>query len=329
MTQSAYLPEFAHIAGIHCSSSSIRDVLAYDGFDLSEAMVFGLGSGLGFYYVHNDDFSPTRRFNGRCANLEGKFYQNVSQPIAWVEEWDPARMLAELERGRPLLAQTNIYHLPYYRPAVHFTGHGIIITGIDLDAGTAQVADTFATELLTVDLADLQAAMSDDMPPMLRPFRWAPAPKLSTNPTTPENIWRGLSTMVDTLLHPPTEWEGMPALEQMADKLPEWADAPDFDWCARFGYQAIEKRGSGGGSFCYLTAQFMREIADLVPEATAVASAERFQQIGDLWRAFAYQLKAIFVENDPNGFKEAQQTLRKIIDLQRPLLLDLAQIIDP
>lgn len=65
--------EFAHYAGIHCSSSSVADLLHHDGFRASEAMVFGLGSGLGFVYVDDPKYSPVHRFNGRALDLEGKF----------------------------------------------------------------------------------------------------------------------------------------------------------------------------------------------------------------------------------------------------------------
>ena len=38
----------------------------------------------------------------------------------------------------------------------------------------------------------------------------------------------------------------LPAMRRMEADLPRWADAPDWRWCARFSYQVIERRGTGG-----------------------------------------------------------------------------------
>ncbi len=44
-------PSVPHIAGRHCGSSAIRDLVDFHCITLSEAMCFGLGSGLGITYL--------------------------------------------------------------------------------------------------------------------------------------------------------------------------------------------------------------------------------------------------------------------------------------
>ena len=92
---------FPNLVGAHCSSSALRSVLAFDSVDLSEALTFGLGSGLGFFYLEEPNSSPTRRFNGRAPNLEGNFYRLVGQPIQWVEAWQPDLIAESLAANRP------------------------------------------------------------------------------------------------------------------------------------------------------------------------------------------------------------------------------------
>ena len=108
------IEHFPHIPGTHSSSSAIGDVLRLDGQTFSEAMVFGLGGGLGFFYFDNARFFPTLRFNGRADDLEGKFYQLQGSPLGWFGKWDAAEIEKILAAGRPLLAQTDIYYLPYH-----------------------------------------------------------------------------------------------------------------------------------------------------------------------------------------------------------------------
>src|SRR5579885_1228061 len=50
------IKNWVHIPGLHCGSTALRDVVTYYGYNFSEAMCFGLGGGLGFFYISG---SPT------------------------------------------------------------------------------------------------------------------------------------------------------------------------------------------------------------------------------------------------------------------------------
>ena len=70
------------------------------------------------------------------------------------------------------------------------------------------------------------------------------------------------------------EISGMPAVRRLAAEAASWPEtAPDWQWCARFGYQVIEKRGTGGGNFRLMYSRFLEEAgyeeAALAAEAAA------------------------------------------------------------
>lgn len=322
------LTDFPHAAGAHCSSTSIRNVLRYDGAVLSEALVFGLGSGLGFFYIHDADASPTHRFNGRTANLEGKFYRQIGQPLRWAATWSPTDMAQALANDRPILAQTDIYDLPYYQPSVHFIGHGIVLTAIDLATGTVTVADIADDAPLTISLEALRNAMRYNVPPLLRPFHWAAAPRLREPLVTPANLRNAILDVCDYMLAPPSSIEGLPAMAAMAASMPGWAAAPDCLWCARFGYQAIEKRGTGGGGFRHLYADFLQEAQLQLPQIGEPVAVARFQRLGEQWSALADTLKAVFTEADPTGFDAAGGLLEEIVAGETAVLQDLQQALE-
>lgn len=48
------LARFSHQKGNHCGSTSLRDILRYGENQVSEALVFGLASGLGFIKASAD-----------------------------------------------------------------------------------------------------------------------------------------------------------------------------------------------------------------------------------------------------------------------------------
>ncbi|MEJ2279795.1 MAG: BtrH N-terminal domain-containing protein [Candidatus Lokiarchaeota archaeon] len=48
MTQKIIVNNFVHRVGAHCESSAMRDLFEFYGFNMSEAMAFGLDATLGF-----------------------------------------------------------------------------------------------------------------------------------------------------------------------------------------------------------------------------------------------------------------------------------------
>ena len=64
---------YRHLPGNHCGSTALRNLLAFDGIEISEEMALGLGECVSFYYVPLDDSSPSRFTNGRVGRLEEQF----------------------------------------------------------------------------------------------------------------------------------------------------------------------------------------------------------------------------------------------------------------
>jgi hypothetical protein len=78
------------------------------------------------------------------------------------------------------------------------------------------------------------------------------------------------------------DFQGLPALRRFAAEVGEWPEATeDWRWCARFLYQVIERRGTGGGNFRLMYSRFLEEAgyeqaalaADAAAGWTALAAA--------------------------------------------------------
>jgi hypothetical protein len=311
--------EFAHYAGIHCSSSSIADLLHHDGYRASEAMAFGLGSGLGFVYVDDPKYSPVHRFNGRSLDLEGKFYRLFGHELAWMGAWKPDAIAASLDSGRPLIAQTDIAYLPYYEPA-HFPLHGIVIAG--WDGKTAKVADTFSHALQDVPAENLRAALVGEGCPLMEPFHIASVPRIEFR-VDPPLLARSIEVTVREMLEPSVPGTGIPAMKRLAANGAAWKASHDWAWSARFAYQSIEKRGTGGGGFRGLYADFLQQVAPALPGIGRIDAVSRMRRVATDWSALAQTCKAAFVGNDPARLEAAAQALDNIADLEAGLLADL------
>ncbi|QJR10859.1 hypothetical protein DSM104443_01929 [Usitatibacter rugosus] len=282
-------------------------------------MVFGLGSGLGFVYTDDGRYSPVHRFNGRALDLEGKFYRLFGHELAWMGRWDPQAITASLAAGRPLLAQTDIAYLPYYEP-VHFPMHGIVVT--DFDGTTATIADTFSHELQRVPAEALRAALVGEGCPWMEPYRIASAPKIDFR-VDAALIARSIAITAREMLEPSHADAGIPAMKRLAARGKAWSDSPDWAWSARFAYQSIEKRGTGGGGFRGLYADFLQQVSPALPGLAAIEAVPRMRALAADWSSLAGDCKSAFVHNDPGRLRAAAQALDKIADLEAALLLDL------
>lgn len=296
------LPDFEHLPGVHCGSTALANALRTSGVELSEAMVFGLGAGLGFCYLSSSELSPSHFFLGRAAHLERTACEVLGVDAVVRTADDPAiaweGVRDALERGVAPILTTELSELPYWRTRTPFGGHRIVIAGHDPEREVALVADTDRPGLEEVPLEALARARASVAPPFGAPGN----PWLEINGATrprplADAIREALRRQAREMLLDPDGFEGVSALERFAAELPEWPDRAqgeaDRVWCFRFGYQLIERRGTGGGLFRKLHAAFLREAERVVPSLAGLGLAARMEGLAASWSRLAASLREI------------------------------------
>jgi len=286
----ATVPGFVHTPGNHCGSTALRNLLAFHGVEISEEMAFGLGAGAGFYYLALDDGSPTRWFNGRTARLEETFRELTRAALelsTFAEEdgaaaWEAAR--STVDEGRPALLLTDIFHLDHYGNSAHFPGHAVVLAGYDEEV--AHLSDTGFEQLQTTRLENLARARHSGHPAYpLEGHMFTVAGDVDRE-RLEAAIPRAIERAVSEMLEPPFgEFAGVPALERLAAEAGSWPEAvADWQWCARFAYQVIERRGTGGGCFRLMYSRFLAEAGrDEAP--LAAESAARWTELAEAFKA--------------------------------------------
>lgn len=320
--QTLDLTKLRHQKGNHCGSSSLRDIFRYGGYEVSEAMVFGLACGLGFIYIPG-----LRMVNGRSMTLESDFFSLQGQELKWEGRWDPKAMAQALALDRPVLALTDIYHLPYY-DATHFPGHSLVVVGIDLDKGLALLADVIDDGFKEVPLGALKAAMETDFPGFMSPYSWcgiARFPLRQDRSTLTQAILKVIHRMIDGT----SPFEGIAAMESLAESLPNWPKEEGWAQAARFAYQTIEKRGTGGGAFRLMYADFLQEASRALPELAFLKAPERMRQAGEGWQELAQVFKSVSLNQDPTGLREAAAKVTVLAKTEARLYQDLKTALNP
>ena len=292
------VPGFSHVPGHHCGSTALRNLLAFHGTAISEELAFGLGAGACFYYFASEDLSPTRFTNGRTGRLEENFLDLTAAPLRLSTATDPQESWAlakeVVDDGRPVLLLTDLFHLDHYGNSAHFPGHAVVLVGYDDDS--AYVSDTAFDDLQRTSLAGLDRARHEQHPfyPLAGHMVDIPGAPPSVDEllaVAPAAIERAARRM-----HEPDmgEFEGLPALRRFAAEVGSWPEAtPDWKWSARFNYQVIERRGTGGSNFRALYSRFLAEVGRADEATLASAAAEA-------WTALAAELYAASELDDPD-----------------------------
>lgn len=268
---------YEHLPGNHCGSTALRNMLAFHGVEVSEAMAFGLGAGACFFYIVIDGQSPSRFTNGRTSRLEETFVELTGTPFRLRTAEDPEeswRLAAgAVDEGRPALLLTDLFHLDHYGNSAHFPGHAVVLAGYDDEL--AYLSDTGFEDLQETRLENLALARHEGNPifPLAgHMFDLSPGEAIGELASAiPAAIERAAQSMLEPELG---EYQGIPALERLAAEVGEWPQATeDWQWCARFLYQVIERRGTGGGNFRRMYAGFLEEAGRDEASLAADASA--------------------------------------------------------
>jgi hypothetical protein len=284
------VPGYVHTPGHHCGSTALRNLLAFDGIAISEEMAFGLGAGAGFYYLAMEDSSPSRWFNGRTARLEETFNELTGATLrmqTFGEDDDAAwaAVAAEVDAGKPALLLTDLYYLDHYGNSAHFPGHAVVLAGYDDEA--ALLSDTGFEQLQTTRLENLARARHSSHPAFaLDGHMFTVAEAVDRErllAAVPASIARAAAEM----LEPPFgEFGGLPAVDRLAAEAGHWPEAvEDWRWCARFAYQVIERRGTGGGCFRLMYSRFLEEAGRDAEASLAATAAARWTELADAFKA--------------------------------------------
>jgi Butirosin biosynthesis protein H, N-terminal/Domain of unknown function (DUF4872) len=318
-----FVPGYEHKPGHHCGSTALRNLLRFHGVELSEEMAFGLGAGACFYYVTIPDASPSRWFNGRTARLEETFDELTGAALRMRtfeqgggDAWEAAR--AEVDAGNPVLLLTDLYHLDHYGNSAHFPGHAVVLAGYDEEV--AHLSDTGFEELQTTRLENLDKARHSGHPAYPLAGHMFTASGAISDEQLRAAIPAAIERTARAMLEPEfRDFSGLDAVRRLAVEAGSWPEvAEDWQWCARFGYQVIERRGTGGGAFRLMYSRFLEEAGR--PEAPLAAEA------AEAWTALAEAFRAAseHEEPDPALWREIDEAANCVAEAEQQLWSSLA-----
>lgn len=293
-TAVAPVSRITHRPGRHCASSAIRDLIEFHGTTLTEAMCFGLGAGLGITYLELPDAPVPFMTHVRSLGYEKRVFENLGVPFAWSTYRSPDEAALALEElldaGRPALLLTDIFHLPYFGSRTHFPGHAIMAWQRIPSASTVLVTDTDRPHPVPVEGDALTRARFSSQPPFVHDGDLF-APRSMDPDVSPERIADAIRQNAELLLTGDPR-SGLSALDTWINDLPRWQTTGDWRWTTRFAYQVIEKRGTGGGGFRTMYAEFLADASRNDKRIRSYQLQTLMGECAQQWTALAMQLKS-------------------------------------
>lgn len=298
------IDNWVHIPGLHCGSVTLRDVMTYYGYNWSEAMCFGIGGGLGFYYSIRNDISPSHMIFVRGPLMETSFLSIVDKETSWKHAGSDVidTIKTYINNDVPVIIQTDIYYLDYYNSNTHFPGHIVSVWGYDDEAQEMFVADNNLEGLQSVPYADFRNGMAskDLSNPLNNNFMEVRLTKPIGNleDLIPKAIVENARKMLYGCSGGRGE-SGVYKIKLWSEDLPNWKDVSDWKWCSRFGYQVIKKRGVGGAGFRWIYRDFLNEAQEIAPLIKDLDLSNKMNNIGSKWSDIALLLKDISEKESP------------------------------
>jgi hypothetical protein len=176
-----------------------------------------------------------------------------------------------------------------------------VVAGYNEADGVALVADPHFEGLQRVPMDALRDARASQAPPSMgnQNVSWVlePGEVASLEEATLAALEQNRVQMEED----ESGMGGIDVLRAFADELVDWTARDDAVWCYKFGYQVIEKRGTGGGFFRYLYRDFLREVVELHSRLTAMQLPISMTRTAQAWSTLARYMEAMSRQLDPEA----------------------------
>ncbi|MEU9062702.1 BtrH N-terminal domain-containing protein [Streptomyces sp. NPDC048430] len=314
----------------HCETTALGVLLRHEGIDLSEPMLFGLGSGLSFIYWDSKSmgfpflggrvkpFELTRNLAAGLG-LELLVGETTSARKAWQNVAGP------IDAGRPVGLQLDSYHLDHFRTKVHFGGHVVAMYGYDEQ--DAYLVDTEPQGgAVSTGLAALARARAERGPMTARHRSFTlTAPG---GPTSPQDrIVPAIRACADAFLNPPIANLGHRGIEKAAEQVPTWlrrTESPEQDLPQAAAL--MERAGTGGALFRNLYRDFLAESAQLIDSGRLRTGQGLYTEAATLWTEVAALVATAGESGDSAHLTQAGSILQELSRIEHDAMKALSML---
>jgi hypothetical protein len=333
------IPHYRNLPGQHCGTTAMRNLLYhYCGLDLTEEVVFGLGSGIDFMFIKIPGLDPAAMIFGRSITMEVDAAHALGIDYREQPEMDNAKawmdVRNEVIEGRPTMLTGDIFFLDYRSFKVRFPAHRFVLVGFDDEKEIAYVADRILPEPQACSYKALATSRNPSTGITTynlwgkffntKPQHTIEQAAVSVLTKSAARMTGRDSTQMDLLKSVTNKdayiTSGIAGLADFAKDLKCWHEREDAAKIASFASQAIEKFGTGGGNFRKMFAGFMNWASGIIPDKVPPNLVTLAYQSADKWTDLARILeKASTIPDSIETWKLAVEKAGEIYNIESEL----------
>lgn len=292
---------FTHHQSAHCENGVASNLLKFNGLNISEPMVFGIGSGLFFVYLPflKVNYAPAISYRPLPGSIFNKLAKRLGLKIKRIKfssEANAAKALDEnLKNNIPSGLQVGVYNLTYFPDEYrfHFNAHNLVVYG-----------KTETHYLISDPVMENVTTLTHEELNKVRFAKGAFAPRgqmyypihVPTNVDLKEAIVKGIKNTCRDMLAP-MPIIGVRGIRFVANKIRKWPLQHGTKKANHYLAQIVrmqEEIGTGGGGFRFIYAAFLQEAAVILENERLKELATEMTIIGDLWRDFAVNASRVY-----------------------------------
>ncbi|GGH38543.1 peptidase [Mangrovimonas yunxiaonensis] len=293
--------KFTHHQSAHCENGVVSNLMKHHGFQISEPMVFGIGSGLLFCYIPflMVNHAPAITYRAMPGFIFKRFAKRVGIKIKREKFKNvknaKQRLDDNLKNNNPVGLQVGVYNLMYFPDEYrfHFNAHNLVVYGKNND-----------TYLISDPVMEHVTTLTDKQLEDVRFAKGAFAPKghmyyptfIPKEMPLEKAIIKGIKHTCRDMLAP-VPIVGVKGIRMVARLIRKWPKKKGAKVANHYLGQIVrmqEEIGTGGGGFRYIYAAFLQEASVILNNPKLHTLSKEMTHIGDLWRDFALDASRIY-----------------------------------
>jgi len=332
--------------GYHCQTNSLAKIYYYHGHSISEEMLLGLGSGMGFIYwkmkmgtsayVFIGGRGNNKQFFNDLGNRTGVKIETISTGSTKKAE---SALLEKMNLKEPVMLFGDMGFLPWFDlpQDYHFGGHTFVICGYNGEGSVlASDIDNKASGLkkgfyYPITLEQLSKARSSTYKPFPPKNTYLKFDFIRYHKPNADDIYSAIKQTAVSHLNPPIKNLGIKGLRYTSREILNWPDLfSEYELRMNLFsiYIFIEIGGTGGGCFRYMYSRFLQESAKITKNDYLLNSADKIQTAGELFSKIGLLFKdAEGTNNLQSNINKASNIFADIADLEEDAYVELSSII--
>lgn len=297
--------DFQHIQAAHCENGVTTNLLKHAGINqLTEPLVFGMGSGLFFVYIpfikvsNGPAFAfrtmPGQIFNRACKSLGIPVFRKKFRSKERAEEF----LKQKIAENQPVGCQVGVYYLTYFPKEYrfHFNAHNLVVYG--QENGEYLISDPVMENVTKLTAYELQRVRfaKGALAPRGQIYFPEKGSKIS-EAQIKTAIAKGIKRNIRDMLFIPGPIAGVAGIRYTAKKIKNWREKLGQKKAGLYLAQLVrmqEEIGTGGGGFRFIYAAFLQEAHQYHAKDELLKISEEFTKAGDIWRNAAVQAAGIY-----------------------------------